>query len=73
MRRKHASLLPQPNRIGAGDKRRGAWFPRCVIAALDPAIHPSGTRHSKWMDTRVKPAYDSLLICSQRNKSEETP
>ena len=26
-----------------------------VIAGLDPAIHLS-----KWMDTRVKPAYDDI-------------
>jgi hypothetical protein len=29
-----------------------------VIAGLDPAIHPLGRLSRRWMDTRVKPAYD---------------
>ncbi len=35
---------------------------KIVIAGLDPAIH-STVCASRWMDSRVKPANDKLLLC----------
>jgi hypothetical protein len=32
------------------------------MAGLDPAIHLSGTNHSKTMDTRVRPACDEVYF-----------
>jgi hypothetical protein len=37
-----------------------AAITRNVIAGLDPAIHHLGKGLTSLMDTRVKPAYDSL-------------
>jgi hypothetical protein len=33
-----------------------------VIAGLDPAIHPLRRALARWMDTRVKPAYDAECV-----------
>jgi hypothetical protein len=42
------------------------------MAGPDPAIHPAlEDSFRRWMDTRVKPAYDAY--CFVRNPSFETP
>jgi hypothetical protein len=41
-----------------------------VIAGLDPAIHPLRKTLAKWMDTRVKPAYDAAYVAASRKISK---
>jgi hypothetical protein len=37
-----------------------------VMAGLDPAIHPlKKALFRRWMDTRVKPAYDGLSVLAR--------